>query len=490
MPEPAHPEQRVHLVEEDHDRHVLAGLLACTLEDLADLVLGLADVLVQELGPLHVEEVGGRLLARFLLDALGERVRDRLRDQRLAAARRPVEQDALGRMQLVLGEDLGVQIRQLDRVAQDGDLFAEPADLLVGDVGHLLERDLFDRRLRHLLEGILCARVDQDVIADLETLAAQRLGEHHHAFLVGVTEHDGAPVAEHVHDGADLATRREARAFDHVEGLVQHDELTVLEVARIDVRMDVHAHLLAVDDDLGSAVLVGAHEHAVAVGRRAELVDLLLEELDLLLRLLERSYELLVLALRVTDLVAQQMLAPAQGVVLRQHAIEATTELRGVAAEEAQRLAKVFELVLETARGISSRLGLRILAGATARRRDTSHHVSNEATAPGFGIELAHRSLSCGIPRCGAGSLSKPAKLVPRVIRCPNGCGGREPHAILVKTNTVNPRSFERSARRVIRRNSGLPVASAAPLQPSADRTRAPAEVSKLPFSRGFSKRV
>ena len=63
-----------------------------------------------------------------------------------------------GGVQLVLGEDLRVQVRQLDRIAQDLDLLAEAADVVVGDVGDLLEHHLFDRRLRQLLEGVLRAR--------------------------------------------------------------------------------------------------------------------------------------------------------------------------------------------------------------------------------------------------------------------------------------------------------------------------------------------
>ena len=66
--------------------------------------------------------------------------------------------------------------------------------------------------------------------------------------------------------------------------------------------MDVDAHRATVDDDLGGAVLVRAREDAVGVRRRAELVDLLLEELDLLLGFLERVDELLVLALGVGEL--------------------------------------------------------------------------------------------------------------------------------------------------------------------------------------------
>src|SRR5262249_61078051 len=59
----ARSEQGVHLVEEDDDRDVLGGLLLGLDEDLADLALGLADVLVEELGALDVEEEALDLLA-------------------------------------------------------------------------------------------------------------------------------------------------------------------------------------------------------------------------------------------------------------------------------------------------------------------------------------------------------------------------------------------------------------------------------------------
>jgi hypothetical protein len=46
----------VHLVEEHDDRHALATLLPGSLEDQPDVPLGLADVLVQQLAALDVEE--------------------------------------------------------------------------------------------------------------------------------------------------------------------------------------------------------------------------------------------------------------------------------------------------------------------------------------------------------------------------------------------------------------------------------------------------
>ena len=84
------------------------------------------------------------VVARLLGDALRERVRDRLGDERLAATRRAVQQDALRRLQLVLVEQVGVQVRQLDRVLDLLDLVVEAADVGVGDVGDLFEDELLD----------------------------------------------------------------------------------------------------------------------------------------------------------------------------------------------------------------------------------------------------------------------------------------------------------------------------------------------------------
>lgn len=50
-------EEGFHLVEEDDDGGALTGLLTGALEDEADVPLGLADVLVEKLGTLDVEEV-------------------------------------------------------------------------------------------------------------------------------------------------------------------------------------------------------------------------------------------------------------------------------------------------------------------------------------------------------------------------------------------------------------------------------------------------
>src|SRR4030095_11777012 len=123
-------EEGVHLVEEDDDGNILGGLFLGLDEDLADLALGLADVLVEELGALDVEEEALDLLAALLGDLLGEVVGDGLGDHGLAAAGRAIEEHALGRGELVLLVVVGIEVRQLDGVLDGLDLIAQPADRL------------------------------------------------------------------------------------------------------------------------------------------------------------------------------------------------------------------------------------------------------------------------------------------------------------------------------------------------------------------------
>ena len=122
--------------------------------------------LFEQLGALDVEEEAAHVVvARLLGHLLGQRVGHRLGDERLAAAGRAVEQDALGRGQRVLGEELAVQVRQLDGVGDGLDLGVEPADVGVGDVGHLLEHELLALELGQLLDQQLGARVHEQRVA-------------------------------------------------------------------------------------------------------------------------------------------------------------------------------------------------------------------------------------------------------------------------------------------------------------------------------------
>lgn len=260
-------EEGLHLVEEDDDGSALAGLLTSTLEDQADLPLGLADVLVQELGTLDVEEEAlARGLSGHLGDLLGQRVGDGLGDERLAASRRPVEQDALGRPQFVLLKQIGIEVRELDRVADGLDLAAETTDLLVADVRDLFEDEFLDLTLGNDLVDISGARFEQQGVAGADDHVQQRLGEPYHPFLVGVPHHEGAlAVLEDLLEGDDVADALVLHGLDHVESLVEHHFLAAPELLEFHARADVHPQLAAAGEDVRRAVLIRYEEDTEAV---------------------------------------------------------------------------------------------------------------------------------------------------------------------------------------------------------------------------------
>ncbi len=172
---PARPEERVHLVEEDHHGHVVGRLVLGLLKDLADLPLGLADILVQQLRPLHVEEVRGDLFAALLRDLLGE-------------------QHAPGRAELVVLVVVGVEVRQLHRILDRLDLQAQTADVAIPDVGHLFESKLFGLALRQALEEVSRFRIHQDVVTRLQLNRTERIGDDSDLLVVRAQRDDGAVV--------------------------------------------------------------------------------------------------------------------------------------------------------------------------------------------------------------------------------------------------------------------------------------------------------
>src|SRR5712664_2818790 len=178
-------EERVHLVEEDDDWHVLGGLFLGLDEDLADLALGLSHVLVEELRALDVEEVALDLLAAGLGDLLGEVVGDGLGDHGLAAAGGAVEEHALGGRELVLLVVVGVEVGQLHGVLDGLDLVDEAADVVVADVGHFLELEILDLALGKLLEQVAALAVQEQVIAGRQLRRPQRAGDDGPALGVG-----------------------------------------------------------------------------------------------------------------------------------------------------------------------------------------------------------------------------------------------------------------------------------------------------------------
>ena len=106
----------------------------------------------------------------------------------------------------MLGEQLLVQERQLDGVGDLLDLVVEPADVGVGDVGHLLEQQVLDLGPGQLLEQQVGARVEAHRVAGAQVDAAQGVGQLAHPLLVGAAD-DERPhaVVHHLLDRDDLA---------------------------------------------------------------------------------------------------------------------------------------------------------------------------------------------------------------------------------------------------------------------------------------------
>ena len=190
-----------------------------------------------------------------------------------------------------------MEVGEFDRVADQLDLVAQAADLVVVDVRDLFEDEFLDLALGHHFVDVAGPGFQQERIAGADGDVQQRLGEPHHPFLVGVPDHQGAlAVLEDLLEGDDVPGALELHGLDHVERFVEHDFLAAPQFVGLDAGADVHPELAAPGEDVDGAVLVGLQEDSEAGRRLREPVDLLLEGHDLVAGLAERVGEPLVLA--------------------------------------------------------------------------------------------------------------------------------------------------------------------------------------------------
>ena len=206
-----------------------------------------------------------------------------------------------------------MQERQLDSVADLLDLPREATDVVVADVGDLLEHEVLDLGLRDPLERVAGLGVHEQrvagtqpartVVRQIVTVVGgvlgqvlgghQRLGQPHDAFFVGVADDQRAvPVRQDLAQCADLAHRFEVAGLDHSQRLVEANRLTLLEFLGIDVRRAGQAHLAPGGEHVDGVVVLHGQQHAVAAGRLAEPVDLLAQGQQLLAGFLERVHQL------------------------------------------------------------------------------------------------------------------------------------------------------------------------------------------------------
>ena len=163
-------EEGLHLVEEDDHRPVLGGGLAGLVEDGADLALGLADELAQQLRTLDVEERRRASLDAGGAGRIGQRGGHGLGDEGLTAAWRAVEQQPLGGAQAVGVEQLGVGEGQLEGIADLLDLGSQAADIRPGDVGCLGHDQLLDTGALDESRGDVSAQVRGQGVTGFEPL--------------------------------------------------------------------------------------------------------------------------------------------------------------------------------------------------------------------------------------------------------------------------------------------------------------------------------
>src|SRR5439155_513304 len=116
---------------------------------------------------------------------------------------------------------------------------------------------------RELLEEVARLGVHQDVVAGLEPLRAERIGDDADLLLVGAEGDDGTLGIELFLEHDDLALDLVAGGLDDVEPLVQDQLLPGLERLGLDRWVEVHLDLPTLREDVDGPVLVGGEVDAV-----------------------------------------------------------------------------------------------------------------------------------------------------------------------------------------------------------------------------------
>ena len=209
----------------------------------------------------------------------------RLADERLAAAGRAVEEEALRRGVLEFLEQFLVQERQLDRVADRLERLLLAADFFPRQFGHFVEVMIARLRAREHFDRDPVVRVDAHVVARFQLL----LGELRRALqderLRPVLRADAQSIW--TEDFGDLGHRpggfETEIADDHV-GFVDQNARSLLQPREADPRVDVAIVIRAADHDLRGVARRAAEERADAVRGRGHFLDDLLELFDHLAR--------------------------------------------------------------------------------------------------------------------------------------------------------------------------------------------------------------
>ncbi len=271
---PSDGEEGLDLIEE-HDARLLLVRLA---EDLLDDPLALADPLRQHVRDADVEE--RHVVLR----------RDRLHEERLAAARRAVQQDAARRLEGDLGEELGLLVREDDDVLDALDRLRQPADRAVLDVRPLAEQQGLDFEVWQDVEDLHRRRQDADLEPGLQLLVDALVAVDEPLLHVALDRDDELAV-HHVRDLRDHALVADGAPLDDRVGLrVDPHVLPDAELRLVDEACrDLQQLRRAGDDDLVPVEIRAflAHDVGVEERRLLDLVELVFVCLEPVLALLD-----------------------------------------------------------------------------------------------------------------------------------------------------------------------------------------------------------
>ena len=171
-------------------------------ENIANLTLRLTNELIEQLGALNVQKVAASSRTRVQRSRTSRQgVRHSLSDHGLTVTGRTVQQNALGRCQVVALKNLGVQVRQLHRVANLLNLRAQATNLLVGDVRNLFQDQLLRAGSGNLRGQHAGAGVEGDRVAGAQLLNVEGTSHTRHLLSTRGRINQHALLIQHLAHG-------------------------------------------------------------------------------------------------------------------------------------------------------------------------------------------------------------------------------------------------------------------------------------------------
>ena len=215
------PEHGIHLIEENHHRCSVGRLVAGPGKQVADGLLRLPHIFVQQLGALDVQKVAFAFFTRLFANALGQTIGHGFGHQGFTAPRRSVQQDAFGRDKGMLPKILRIDMRQFDGIPDLGNGVGQSADVTITDIGHLFQDQAVHLALGQEAVNEQGVGIVLHVVPDHDTDIFHGRSPCHQDGLITHGAHQQFLIAEHlVHGCQTTAHQLESAAFDDVQIVV------------------------------------------------------------------------------------------------------------------------------------------------------------------------------------------------------------------------------------------------------------------------------